>query len=58
MWGAAPFEPIQTVFGTLNHLMDLINCANLISIGQRISAWATTEKCMFPFDCDVVLNTV
>ena len=27
MCGAAPSEPIETIFGTLSHLMDVINSA-------------------------------
>ena len=44
MWGAAPFEPIKTIFGTLSHLMDVINCAKLNIDWSRGFALADVEK--------------
>ena len=59
MWGAAPSEPIETIFGTLSHLMDVINCGKF-NLDRPRGVWArgTSEKCMLPFESEVVLNTV
>ena len=58
MWEAVPSEMIQIMFGTLSHLMDIINCAKFnIDWSTDFGLW-TSKKCMFPFESKVVLNNV
>ena len=44
MWGGARSEPVQTIFGTLGHLMDGINCAQFYVDRSRVIGLAGVER--------------
>ena len=48
MWGAAPSEPIRTIFGTLSHPMDFINFAKFYFDGQGVSVWGRPKHAFIP----------
>ena len=49
MWEAAPSEPIQTIFGTLGHLMDVINYAKFhVDRSRGIGLAGVERNACFP----------
>ena len=46
---SSPSEPIQTIYGILRHLMDVIIRAKFnIDQSRGFDLWGASEKCMFP----------
>ena len=58
MWGAAPCEPIRTIFGTVGHLVDVINCAKFHVDRSWGFSLGGARKTPLPSASEVVLNTV
>jgi hypothetical protein len=48
IWGAAPSQPIVTVFGTFSGLADIINCAKFQNDRSRGLVGWVPENGMFP----------
>ena len=57
-WGTAPSEPIQTNFGSLSHLMDIINFAKFHIDQSKGFDFGDIRKTQCFLESDVVLNTV